>query len=180
MDHDIRTVRKVLRGEIDCFEELILKYESKVYRTCWRFVKNNSDAEDITQEVFIKIYNNLSSYKKDSSFSTWVYRITVNSCLDFLRKNNRLILEYKDELETGSAICPDEMVEAMELREIMKSGLHSLDRKNAEIFLNRVKHNMPFKEIAKKAGMTPVAARMRFSRTQKMLKEAAQKYREGE
>ena len=95
MDHDIRTVRKVLRGEIDCFEELILRYES--------------------------------------------------------------------------------MVEAMELREIMKSGLHSLDRKNAEIFLNRVKHNMTFKEIAKKAGITPVAARIRFSRTRKMLKGAAQK-----
>ena len=48
MDHDFRTVRKVLRGNIECFEELILKYESRVYRTCWRFVGNSNDAEDIT------------------------------------------------------------------------------------------------------------------------------------
>ena len=46
MDHDFRTVRKVLRGNIECFEELVLKYESRVYRTCWRFVRNSSDAED--------------------------------------------------------------------------------------------------------------------------------------
>jgi RNA polymerase sigma-70 factor (ECF subfamily) len=79
MDHDFRTVRKVLRGNIECFEELILKYESRVYRTCWRFVGNSNDAEDITQEVFIRIYNNLSKFKKNSSFSTWIYRITVNT-----------------------------------------------------------------------------------------------------
>jgi RNA polymerase sigma factor (sigma-70 family) len=106
MDRDIKIVRKVLSGDPRCFEELVLKYQGNVIRTCYKFVRNEQDARDIAQEVFIKIYNNLSCYKEHSKFSTWIYRITVNTCLNYLRKKDLLNISFCDDFKAESLKKP--------------------------------------------------------------------------
>lgn len=90
----MKLVKKILNGETQYFTELVERYEKKVYRTCYRFVQNNEDALDLSQEVFIKVYNNLTSFKNSSSLSTWIYKVCVNTCLNFLRRKDRLLLDF--------------------------------------------------------------------------------------
>ena len=79
-------IKSALNGDMSAFEELIIQYEKKVYNVALRVLKNPDDAMDISQEVFIKIYKNLDKFDGKASFSTWLYRITTNTCIDELRK----------------------------------------------------------------------------------------------
>jgi RNA polymerase sigma-70 factor (ECF subfamily) len=75
-------------GTNQAFGQLLDEYQQKVFGTCISFVPNQEDAEDIAQEVFIEVFNSVSKFKGDSKLSTWIYRITTNKCLEFIRKNN--------------------------------------------------------------------------------------------
>src|SRR5712692_3301978 len=70
------------RGEREAFDQLVERYQRDVYRLCYRYVNNHEDANDVAQEVFLKAYRAIRRFRGDSSFSTWLYRITVNTCLN--------------------------------------------------------------------------------------------------
>lgn len=76
-------------GSEDMFAQLVKEYSPKVYSICWSILKNQADAEDAVQEVFVSVWLGLSSFQGDSLLSTWIYRITVNKCKELLRKKNR-------------------------------------------------------------------------------------------
>ena len=72
----------------DAYSLLIDNFQNKVYSTCISFVPNREDAEDIAQEVFLEVFNSIHKFKGDSKLSTWIYKITTNKCLEFIRKKN--------------------------------------------------------------------------------------------
>ena len=76
-------VQRLKEGSEDAFRELVSLYQNKVFNTCYGFVNNHADADDLAQEVFIEIYNSIKTFKENSSLSTWAYRIAVNKSLDF-------------------------------------------------------------------------------------------------
>lgn len=78
----------LVSGQRSAYAKLIDMYEQKVYATCISFVPNKEDAEDIAQEVFIEVFNSINKFKGSSKLSTWIYRITTNKCLEFIRKKN--------------------------------------------------------------------------------------------
>lgn len=82
-------VQKALEGDVDAFESLVTTHEKSVYNLAFRMVSDREDAMDIVQEVFIKAYHALPSFRGESRFSTWVYRVCVNTCLDYLRKKQK-------------------------------------------------------------------------------------------
>ncbi|MBP3538247.1 MAG: sigma-70 family RNA polymerase sigma factor, partial [Oscillospiraceae bacterium] len=82
-------VRAVLNGDVNAFEMLVREYEKNVYNLALRMVGNSEDAADMSQEAFIKAYNSLDSFRGDSKFSVWLYRIVSNVCLDFIRSRKR-------------------------------------------------------------------------------------------
>jgi RNA polymerase sigma-70 factor, ECF subfamily len=86
---EFELIQSILKGNQQDFKLLIKKYEANVFRTAIGFLHNKQDAEDITQEVFIKVYQSLSSFNGKAAFSTWLYRITVNTSLNYLRKKKR-------------------------------------------------------------------------------------------
>ena len=88
-EQEAMIVRKVLQGDVNAFEKLVTEYEKAVYAIALRMTGNAEDAADMTQEAFIKAYNSLSSFRGDSKFSVWLYRIANNVCLDFLRSRSR-------------------------------------------------------------------------------------------
>lgn len=105
-----KIIEKVLGGDANAFEELVLKYEKTVYNLALRMVGDRDDASDMTQEAFIKAYGSLSSFRGDSKFSVWIYRITTNVCLDFLRSKSRkqqVSLTVSDDDEDAQLDIPD-------------------------------------------------------------------------
>lgn len=91
---DIETdlIDKCKKGDLNSFEVLINTYSSIVYNILFRILGNEEDAKDVSQEVFIKVYKKLSTFKGQSKFSTWLYRITVNSAKDFIKKRKDVVM----------------------------------------------------------------------------------------
>lgn len=90
---DSEIIRLILNGDRHIFRMLVEKYQRMVFRTCIGFLHNKEDADDLTQDIFIKVFQSLHSFKGESAFSTWIYRIAVNASLNRVRKNsgNRVI-----------------------------------------------------------------------------------------
>ena len=86
---DIAWLERFQLGDKTAFNQLVLHYRSSVITTCYRFLLNQQDAEDISQEVFVAVYQSLSSFRGDSKLSTWIYRITVTKCLDEIKRRHR-------------------------------------------------------------------------------------------
>lgn len=74
---------------VPSFEEIVKTYDTKVYNLCWYLLKNQSDAQDCTQDIFIAIYQALPNFKQESSVHTWIYRISTNKCYEYLRRSRR-------------------------------------------------------------------------------------------
>ena len=86
---DDELVARVRTGETRLFTELVVRYQDPVYAMCLRFLGDRTEAEDVAQEVFLRVHRGLSSFKGDAKFSTWLYRITWNLCADWLRRNRK-------------------------------------------------------------------------------------------
>lgn len=86
---DIQWLQRLKSGDKTAFNELMLQYKSNVINTCYRFLLNKEDAEDISQDVFVEVYLSIQSFRGESKISTWIYRITVTKCLDEIKKRNR-------------------------------------------------------------------------------------------
>lgn len=82
-------IRELRNGEEKAFRELVEVYQNKVFNTCVSFVKNPDDADDLSQEVFIEVYNSIDKFREESKLSTWIYRIAVNKSLEYIRKMKR-------------------------------------------------------------------------------------------
>ncbi|MHB8076248.1 sigma-70 family RNA polymerase sigma factor [Desulfosporosinus fructosivorans] len=104
---DDELIRSILKGNGERYDDIVERYQAGLYRTAFYYTQNVEDARDIAQEIFIKAYNSLAGFKQDSSFSTWLYRIAVNHCIDWSRKKKPFIEEstYFDNLcdKEGSA-----------------------------------------------------------------------------
>ena len=94
---DDQIIKECLSGNTDSYKNLIDKYQIRIINTCYKYTKNIVDAEDVAQEVFLKAFQNLSNFKFDSKFYSWIYRIAVNTCLNYI--NSR---EKRNEKETIS------------------------------------------------------------------------------
>lgn len=82
-------IQALQRGDVKAFEALVLTYEKKVLNMCWYILQNKEEAEDATQDIFLTIYQSISRFKGDSKLSTWIHRITLNKCLEYIRKAKR-------------------------------------------------------------------------------------------
>jgi RNA polymerase sigma-70 factor (ECF subfamily) len=81
-------IKELKQGKQSAFSQLLDDYQQKVFSTCISFVPNKEDAEDVAQEVFLEVFKSIHKFKGDSKLSTWIYRITTNKCLEFIRKKN--------------------------------------------------------------------------------------------
>ena len=146
-EQEAAIVRKVLKGDTNAFETLVLEYEKNVYNIALRMTGNSEDASDMTQEAFIKAFNSLQSFRGDSKFSVWLYRIVSNVCLDFLRSRNRrptvsLSVEDDDGEDTQLDVAdesqsPELLLDRKLTRESVRRGLDSLPPDYRQILLLR-------------------------------------------
>src|SRR6185503_13081390 len=92
-DADAALVERYLAGDMTAFDELMIRYERQIYRVCYRFVDNRDDAMDLAQEVFIKAFERLGSLRRGSSLKTWLYRIVMIHCLNYVMMHRQEFVE---------------------------------------------------------------------------------------
>src|SRR5947208_15937647 len=92
-DPDAGLVERYLSGDTTAFDELMIRYERQIYRVCYRFVENREDAMDLAQAVFIKAFEHLGSFRRESSRKTWLYRIAMNHCINHVKKHSQAFVE---------------------------------------------------------------------------------------
>ena len=135
MDNDEILVKKALNGDMSAFDELVARYDKRVLSTAFGLLSDYHDACDASQEVFLRVYKSLSSFKGGSSFSTWIYRITVNICNDFLRKRKSqgvtISIDANDEDTPiteipDTAATPHEQAERSELSDMVRKEISRL------------------------------------------------------
>src|SRR5688572_2122359 len=100
---DSQLVERYTRGDMTAFDELMIRYERQIYRICYRFVDNREDAMDLAQEVFIKAFEHLPTFRKESSLKTWLYRIAINHCINHKKKNVREFVEVTETIGSVNA-----------------------------------------------------------------------------
>ena len=89
IEEDYEIIKRCLSGETEVFRYLVEKYQIRIINTCFKYTKNLVDAEDVAQEVFFRAYNNLNNFKFDSKFYSWLYRIAVNTSLNYINSKEK-------------------------------------------------------------------------------------------
>ena len=171
-------IRSVLRGNVNDFEKLVTAYEKNVYSLALRMVGDPEDAADMTQETFIKAYRSLSSFRGDSKFSSWLYRIASNVCLDFLRSRSRhpqVSLSTVDEDDRATFELPDlsrnpeeQLMKKLSM-EAVRRGLEQLPEQQRQILVLRELGGLSYAELAQTLGLEEGTVKSRIFRARKRL-----------
>lgn len=181
---ETEVIRRVLSGDQEAFAELVTQYEKQVYNLCLRMVSDPEDARDLAQEAFLKAWRGLRFYKFESSFSTWLYRLTSNVCIDFLRQKKRrtaLSLTVTDEageeaeLEVpDDAPMPEEQVLHREDRRAVAQAMAALEEEYRLVLTLRVVEDLPYEQIAEVLDLKVGTVKSRISRARAQLKKILQ------
>ena len=144
---DNSIVDRYLAGDMTAFDELMIRYERQIYRVCYRFVNNRDDAMDLAQEVFIKAFEHLPNFRRESSMKTWLYRIAMNHCINHVKKNAREFVQITENVGSMSASVHSEM-EEREKREQFRLLVKRLPPKQKAILEMRIHEQLSYEEIA--------------------------------
>ena len=160
--NDTELIERFQQGDTAAFDTLFTRYQKRTYRLVQRFISNREDALDLTQDAFIRAYQGLGDFKSQCQFYSWLYRITVNLCIDFLRKKARSEVLLYDSDESGGlpmANIPDprsespaKAVENKELRTHIRKAVRRLPPKQRQIFILRHWDGLSLKDIAATVG----------------------------
>tara|TARA_B110000003_G_scaffold113015_1_gene115619 strand:- start:585 stop:1202 length:618 start_codon:yes stop_codon:yes gene_type:complete len=184
-DIDIALVRRARAGDYRAFDLLVVKYQSRLISLAFKFSKDLQVAEDIVQDSLIKSFKSLDSFREDSSFYTWVYRITVNTSKNFLVSKKR-----KDELlasdmhEDGSLDLnsietdnPESLLKASELKDILTSTLNQLGEDTKTALTLREFEGLSYEQISEIVNCPVGTVRSRIFRGREILEKAIKKYK---
>lgn len=143
------------KGDESSWKKLIDDYRDKVFKTALSFVPFVDDAEDLAQEVFIEVHKSISGFRGQSTLSTWIYRITVNKAINYLKKNkkhlnSRPLQDFFTGEHEQNTISPDasSSVQQKEHRKIIMHAIQSLPERQAKVFVLHKIEGMPYKEIS--------------------------------
>lgn len=159
---DVELIEQFQNGDTAAFDALFTRYQKRTFRLVQRFVSNPEDASDLTQDAFIRAYQGLGDFKSQCQFYSWLYRITVNLCIDFLRKKSRSEVLLYDSDDSGElpmsniadprSESPAKAVENKELRAHIRKAVRRLPPKQRQIFILRHWNGLSLKDIAAVVG----------------------------
>jgi RNA polymerase sigma factor (sigma-70 family) len=178
---DTEIIKKVLAGEQALFAQLVQRYQSYVFTLVLRFTDNREDAEEISQDVFVKAYRSLADFRGDAKFSTWLYTIVRTSCITFLRKkrlnttsldNERtnLQVESKESGFTANAI------EQKSKHAMVNAAIRMLSPDDTQIITLFYKGEQSLDEIGRVMGLDPNTVKVKLHRARNRLKEKMEKH----
>ena len=150
-EDDRQAILACQRGEREAFDRLVERYQRDVYRLCFRYVNNHHDASDMAQEVFLKAYRALAKFRGDSSFSTWLYRIAVNTCLNFRAARKAPAEELSEHVADGRMPVV-ERLERDERSQRVRKAVARLPEKQRATLILKVYHDLTHEEVARILG----------------------------
>jgi len=185
---DLKTIRRCKRGEEDAFLEILARYRTPIYNLCWRMTRNDEDARDLAQEVFIKVFTLLDRFDEQYAFSSWLFRIATNHCIDHLRRQRLRFLSIErdggsDDEEAEMQIPtptpePDVLLERQEALERLEEVISELPPHYRVITLLRHDQQLSYEEIAESLRLPLGTVKARIHRARNMIQQllAARKY----
>ena len=171
-------VEAARQGDQSAFEQLVHLYEKRVLALTTRMCKNPADAEEAAQEAFLSAWQGLPFFRGDASFSTWLYRLASNACVDLLRREGRRqsaagpsLNDEEVQLEVpDTAPSPQEQAERAELRQQIEAGLQALTPDHRQVLLLREMHQLSYDEIAQTLDVDVGTVKSRINRGRKQLR----------
>jgi RNA polymerase sigma-70 factor (ECF subfamily) len=179
ISEDLRLIMRFKGGDLYAFEKLVVKYQDRIYNLCRYTLGNARDADDAVQDIFIKAYRNLKDFKPEKPFYTWLYRIGVNTCLDFRRKSfsaSSFLQSLSREMAATADqslfdTTPEKLYELKETRKAIEFALAKLPEKLRAVIILREIEQLTYEEIAEIMNSSIGTVKSRISRAREMLRE---------
>ncbi len=184
---DRETIDRVLAGDFEAFEELVERYQGRIYRHIRKMVKDNLIAEDLLQETFLNAYRGLQDFSGSAAFSTWLFRIATNSCLMYLRKHRPESVEFDEGIKTDTDIpfmnpsseflsTPVEVLLSREGREKIEEAINELPVLYRTVLVLRDVEGFSLKEVSQITDSTVAAVKSRLHRARNAVRENLASY----
>jgi len=178
---DTEIISLVLKGDHNAYAQLVEKYKSYVFTLVLRFIKSREDAEEVSQDIFVKAYRSLADFKGTAKFSTWLYTIVNTTCITFLRKkklevhslDNENVFEVADSKDSGFSA---NQVEQKSRVGMVNQAIALLNPDDAEIITLFYKNEQSLEEISQILGVEANTAKVRLHRARTRLKEKMEKH----
>lgn len=178
--NEIFLIEESRNGNINAFEELIKDYKKSAYNLALKILRNVEDAEDISQEALIKVFKNIESFNMQSSFKVWLYRIVVNSCIDFKRKKSIKAISIDESLELeeseikfeipDNSTNPDILIEKNFDNKLIMDAINKLDDDYKSIIILRDVEGFTYSEISEIISCNLGTVKSRLNRGRRTLK----------
>jgi RNA polymerase sigma-70 factor (ECF subfamily) len=174
-DSDVELIERYFAGDAAAFDEIMIRYERQIYRVCYRFVENREDAMDLAQDVFVKVFEHLPTFRRESTLKTWLYRIAINHCLNHVKKHAQ---EFVEVTEYTGTVRPSAhaQLEDREQREHFRRLVRRLPPKQKAILELRINEQLSYEEIARISGrsVSTIKASVFFAleKLRKLVKDA--------
>lgn len=179
---DVELVRKAKQGDSQAYDQLILLYKDVVHSIVYRMVRNKQEAEDLTQEAFIKAYKSITSFNEEYAFSTWLFKIATNNCIDFFRKRKLKTysmdetIKYKDDEIKQEYAAPDPDIEydmvAEERTQIIREAINQLPEKYKIVIELRHQQEHSYEQISEELDLPLGTIKARIFRAREMLNKS--------
>ncbi len=182
MEWDLEIAKRIGSGDKAAFRELFETYNSGILNLCYAMVRNQSDAEDLAQEVFVEVFCSIASYKGQSKLSTWIYRIAVNKSLNHIKKQKLRHLFLSSESKSQQDTTPrgaDWDLRDYQYKEYFDKALSALPNKQRTAFVLFMYEQMPQKEIANVMKCSPNAVEVLVHRARKSIESYIEKLDKG-
>ena len=178
---DIELISKILQGEQTYFAQLVERYQNYVFTLVLRFTDSREDAEEISQDIFVKAYRSLADFRGESKFSTWLYTIVRTSCITFLRKKKLDITSIDNEriflqLENQESGFKANTIEQKSRHAMVSKAILLLSPDDAQLITLFYKGEQSLEEIGKVMGLEPNTVKVKLHRARHRLKEKMEKY----
>lgn len=187
MDHlfdreeDLILVQETLKGNVQSFEALLDKYELIILKFIYSMIRDKETAEDITQDVFITVYNKLDTFDSKYKFSNWIMRIARNKCIDYIRKikkSKEMNIEECISIKSRET-SPEERLEYKEIRDFIVNKINSLDNVDKQIILLRYSQKATFNDISKILDISESSVKRRYYKIREQFRRQIDLYKEG-
>jgi RNA polymerase sigma-70 factor (ECF subfamily) len=166
---DNRLAERLLRHEPEAFREFVEAYKKRIYGLAIELTRNHADAEDVSQTVFIKIFQSIETFREGGNLNAWIYRISVNAAIDHLRKRSFYPADRAAELPKRPGADPGRQAERSLLQAKIDAALSRISEREKTVFILRHYHDLSLKEIAETLGLTVGAVKSYLFRSIKKL-----------
>ena len=167
-DQDL--IQNILSGQLPAFEQLVEKYQNMVFTLAFRVLQNHEDAEEVAQDVFVKVFNSLKNFQQKSNFKTWLYRIVYNESINRLRsRKKRIPLVDLNEKTTLHLFDPGSINDSSDEIKFIQKAIQNLPETERIILSLYYYEDMPVKEIAKITELTETNVKTRLFRSRQKL-----------